>query len=324
MRILFLFLDGVGLGQDDPQTNPFARAHSPNILKLTGGARLIADSVVGGPVSTQFACLMALDARMGVSGLPQSATGQASLLTGKNVPAMLGYHYGPKPNPDIRLVLEEKSIFQVLQSANLRSGLLNAFPPGYFRGVDSGLRLPGAIAMAARAAGVKLRDIADLIAGRALAADFTGQGYRDHLHILEAPILEPHQAGHQLASLMSDLDFGIFEYWLSDVNGHRRDMPAACQQIETIDAVLGGLIERWDNEQGLILMTSDHGNLEDLSTRRHTFNPVPALVIGAPALRHEFCQRIGSLADIAPAISKAFGLPGGDSSTSLPSPSAAP
>ena len=43
--------------------------------------------------------LLALDAGLGVEGLPQSATGQAVLLTGVNIPAELGYHYGPKPNP---------------------------------------------------------------------------------------------------------------------------------------------------------------------------------------------------------------------------------
>lgn len=61
-------------------------------------------------------------------------------------------------------------------------------------------------------------------------------------------------------------------------------------------------MENWDDTEGLILITSDHGNLEDLSTRRHTLNPVPLLIIGAQSLRDEFFHRIKDLAGVAPAI----------------------
>jgi bisphosphoglycerate-independent phosphoglycerate mutase (AlkP superfamily) len=79
-------------------------------------------------------------------------------------------------------------------------------------------------------------------------------------------------------------------------------MAAACTLLETLDRVLAGLFAAWDDRQGLILVTSDHGNLEDLSTRRHTTNPVPALLVGAPALRREFIGSLHDLSDIAPAI----------------------
>ena len=55
----------------------------------------------------------------------------------------------------------------------------------------------------------------------------------------------------------------------------------------------------------LVLVTSDHGNIEDLSVRGHTLNPVPTLLIGPR--RHSIAQRItmqsnSSLTDLTPAI----------------------
>jgi 2,3-bisphosphoglycerate-independent phosphoglycerate mutase len=89
---------------------------------------------------------------------------------------------------------------------------------------------------------------------------------------------------------------------LSDYAGHGQDMQIACQLLETIDQVLEGLLEAWDDQDGLVLITSDHGNLEDLSTRRHTANPVPALLIGAPELRRQFSAGLENLTGVAPAI----------------------
>jgi len=52
----------------------------------------------------------------------------------------------------------------------------------------------------------------------------------------------------------------------------------------------------------LLLITSDHGNLEDLSTHHHTLNPAPALLVGAPEMRRSFTQGLKDLTDVAPAI----------------------
>ena len=81
-----------------------------------------------------------------------------------------------------------------------------------------------------------------------------------------------------------------------------RGCVGAVRLMETFDEVLGGLVEVWDD--GLILVTSDHGNMEDLSTRRHTDSDVPALVIGDKTAREEFTSGLKDLTDIAPAIRK--------------------
>jgi hypothetical protein len=299
MKLLFIFLDGVGLGEDDPQRNPFARAGLPVLTSLLDGRRMV-QSVA--PLDARRATLLALDACLGVAGLPQSATGQAVLLTGKNVPALLGYHYGPKPNPAVAEFLADGNLFSQLGQAGRRTAFLNAFPPGYFDGIHSGKRLYAAIAQAAVNAGLRLGTQDDLRLGRALSADFTAQGWRERLGLPDTPVLAPIEAGGRLRELANAQDFSLFEYWLSDYAGHSQDMDAACRLLETFDQVLEGLLAGWDDEGGLILVTSDHGNLEDLSTRRHTTNPVPALVIGAPELRRRFTHGLHDLTGVAPAI----------------------
>ena len=87
MHFLFLFLDGIGLGHDDPQTNPFVRAKTPALDSLLDGHRMVTGVA---PLHTQNASLLALDACLGITGTPQSATGQSALLTGRNIePAFL-------------------------------------------------------------------------------------------------------------------------------------------------------------------------------------------------------------------------------------------
>jgi bisphosphoglycerate-independent phosphoglycerate mutase (AlkP superfamily) len=44
MRVLFIFLDGIGLGENDPNINPLARAKMPHLNALLDGRSLIKDS----------------------------------------------------------------------------------------------------------------------------------------------------------------------------------------------------------------------------------------------------------------------------------------
>lgn len=305
MKLLFLFLDGIGLGENDPEKNPFARAKMPNLQALLGGRILLRESV---PFEGESATLLAVDPNLGVQGMPQSATGQSVLLTGINIPAELGYHYGPKPNPEVAQYLDGKTIFAKAVNAGKKAALLNAYPPRYFDGIDSGKRLYSAIPQAVTNAGLPLFTQDDFFSGRALSADFTGKGWREFMKMDNSPLFEPEEAGNKLAALASQYDFSFFEYWASDYAGHKQDMDWAIRQLETFDSVLKGLLDIWHNEDGLILLTSDHGNMEDLSTRRHTDANVPLLLFGDINKRREFQKDIRDLTGIAPAISKILGL----------------
>jgi 2,3-bisphosphoglycerate-independent phosphoglycerate mutase len=299
MRVLFIFLDGIGLGENNPETNPFARAKMPNLNKLLDGRSLLKEAA---PFYGERASLLPVDPAVGVSGLPQSATGQAILLTGINIPAELGYHYGPKPNPEVAAYLKEATLFSRFVKEGRKTTLLNAYPPRYFDGIDSGKRLYSSIPQAVVNAGLPLFTHDDLFSGHALSADFTGEGWRRMLGFGEAPIMDAYHAGQKLGMLAKKYDFSLFEYWASDYAGHKQEMDNAIHLMETFDEVIDGLVEDWDD--GLILVTSDHGNMEDLSTRRHTDADVPALVIGNKSARDEFTRGMKDLTHIAPAIWK--------------------
>jgi 2,3-bisphosphoglycerate-independent phosphoglycerate mutase len=237
-----------------------------------------------------------------VDGMPQSATGQATLLTGQNIPAALGYHYGPKPDHQIAAYLQNGNLFNVLNKNGKRASLLNAYPGRYFEAISSGRRLYSAIPLAVASAGNPLKTENELFLGNAIAADITAQGWRDVLHIPDTPVITPIEAGARMAALSSNYDLAFFEYWLSDYAGHHQDMIQALTLLEALDGMLAGLLNTWNDNESLILITSDHGNLEDLSTRRHTQNPVPAIVVGPRAERERFCSGLTSLTGISPAI----------------------
>ena len=298
-RIFTLFLDGVGLGEDDPQRNPFSNAHLPQLLALLDGRRLVAESV---PTETETATLLGLDACMGVDGMPQSASCQATLLTGRNVALELGAHYGPKPNQAIRDIIQADNLFAMVKRKGGSVSLLNGYPPGYFEAIQRGRRLYSAIPLSIVSAGFRLQTAEDMQAGRAFSADFTGQGWAERVGFPPAPIYSPVEAGRHMALACRHSDLTWFDYWLTDYVGHKQAMDQAISLLETLDAVLDGFLENWRIDEDLVVLISDHGNLEDLRPRGHTRNPVPCLLIGPLHLRRVFAHELHDLSGYAPAV----------------------
>ncbi len=296
-RVLFLFLDGVGLGAADPAVNPLAAGRYPTLDKLLDGYPLLAAT---GRVSTERADLAPLDACLGVDGRPQSATGQAALLTGRNAPAELGEHYGPRPDERVRRILDEGTLFSELRERGTAAHFCNAYPAGYFAAVERGKRLLSAIPYAAQTAGLRLQAYEDLVDARALSADYTNRGWREQLGYAQAPVYEAREAGATLWRLAQPYQFVLHEHWLTDLLGHGRKLGEAVADLMLFDDFLGGLLEAADMERTLIVIASDHGNVEDCSHGRHTMNPALGLLVGArdgidvPA--------IVRLTDLAPAI----------------------
>lgn len=297
-RVIFLFLDGVGLGEDDPAVNPLAAAHYPTLDRLLAGRKPVATT---GRLSTATAELIPADANLGVAGRPQSATGQTAILTGINAPQQLGEHYGPRPDDRVRAILRQANLFGRLHEQGLRTYFCNAYPQGYFDAINRGKRLLSAIPYAATVAGQALPTAYDLYAKRALAADFTNQGWRDHLAYADAPVFDAAAAGAQLWQIAQDYHFTFFEHWQTDVLGHRGDLAAAVANFQHFDGFLAGLLQAADLAQTLIVVTSDHGNVEDCRHGKHTTNPALTLLVGA-ARRH-YAMQIQTLADFAPVIS---------------------
>lgn len=277
-RVIFLFLDGVGLGPADPAVNPLVVDRYPTLQHLLNGQKPVAAT---GRLSTALAELVPTDANLGLPGRPQSATGQTAILTGINAPQQLGEHYGPRPDDRVRAILRSDNIFARLQRASLRPFFCNGYPQGYFAAVNRGKRLLSAIPFAATVSGLALPTAADIYAGRALAADFTNAGWRDHLGYADVPVFTPEAAGEQLWQLAQPYHFVFFEHWQTDVLGHGADLDAAIKNFQRFDGFLAGLLIAADLSQTLIIVSSDHGNVEDCSHGKHTKNPVLTLLLGA-------------------------------------------
>jgi len=298
------FMDGVGLGGPDPTLNPFVAARLPNLTALLGEGWYLAGR---GRISTPRASLVPTDATLGVAGRPQSATGQATILTGRNVPALLGEHYGPKPNEAVATIIREGTLFSEVAAAGLAAALITPYPERYFEAVASGRRLLSAVPLAASSAGLPLLSADDLRAGRAVSPDFTGEGWRDFLGYEDMPVLTLREAGEQIAAIAGDHAFSFFEHWPTDQMGHRGPLEEAIAHLEAIDAVLGALLDVWDDRRGLLIITSDHGNLEEKAHRQHTRNPVPTILVGRD--HADYAATIHHLTDIAPAARRVLGLP---------------
>lgn len=284
MPTLVLFFDGIGLGRDDPSSNPFAEIGARRLAPLAGRPP--------DPAGT----FRPLDATLGVAGLPQSATGQTTLYTGTNAARILGRHLPGLPGPTLRPLLERDSLFVRL----VRDGGRPAFANAYSR---AHLEAPrprwSATTRMVRASGVPFRMIdAEARRGEALFHDYAGD--RIGKRGISAPSHDARGAARILARLLDRHDLVLYEYFLTDLAGHRgtrADRRAQAGRAEDlVDAVLGEL----DLARQRLLVVSDHGNLEEADHDLHTRNPVPLLVwgAGAPAL----VRRIASFEDLTPAL----------------------
>jgi len=303
MRVLFLFLDGIGLGDDNPEINPFAVANTPTMLSLTNGQRWLRGI---GQQNHERATFIPTDPRLGVPGRPQSGTSQAVILTGLNVPEIVGRHYGPKPNEETRNILDRENLFKTVRESGKDAALLDAYPPRLLNDIERGKTLPSSIQYAARASGQDLFTMEDLNSRRAITAEWTGKPWHEHLKLTDTPLYTPREAGHLLVELAQKYEFAFHSHWMTDYLGHRGPFEAAVRILETFDEVLAGVLEKWDDDKGLVIVSSDHGNMEHIGDRKHTENDVPTLIIGNG--RETFVDGFQSLMDFTPRILQFLGL----------------
>ncbi len=288
-----LFLDGVGLGRDDPAVNPFARAATPALDALAGGRWVegLADRTEPGRT------VRSLDATLGHPSLPQSATGQTTLLTGIDGVAAMGRPYGPWPGPTLVKLLETDSLFH--DAAAGGAVLANAYAAGYLDALanPTGARRrmrPSAALVAARGAGLAVRGDDDLRHGRAVAADL-GFATADPRAASTVAAARP------LAALAAANVFTYLDVWITDRTGHRADVALSTRLVERLDAFVGALVPALRSTT--LVVVSDHGNLEDAASTRHTRAPVPLIALGPAAPAFAAAR---DLRDVAPAVRRAW------------------
>lgn len=284
--VLLFFIDGLGIGTRGPH-NPFDGLEDAEPLAIFQNEP---------PVIPYEGLLVPTDACLGVAGRPQSASGQTTILTGVNAPAAIGSHKQGFPNRPLLDIIREHSIFLQLKKSGIDSiTFANTYTKRFF---DRRPRWISATTAAVEAAGLRFNVVEDLKAGRAVYHDFTNRMLIEHGEVV-AP-RSPETAGQVLAGIVARHRFTLYEHFLTDKAGHTQDWESACSLIRALAGFVRALLGSIDLQRTTVILTSDHGNVEDLSIRNHTLNFVPTIVWGPH--RRDISQRIRSLTDITPAI----------------------
>jgi hypothetical protein len=325
-RLLFIFLDGVGIGEAS-NNNPFYVAQA-DFLPFYNGQNALPD---GTPVK-------AIDPVLGVEGLPQSATGQTTLFTGENIPAMLKKHKGSYPNKLMRKIIKEKNIISRLRAKKLNAGFINAYPffsefftndyinireDGSFRFSDEfplpfkrRISVTTCIMITSHLVPFNERDI---IEENAIYQDYSNLSLKRRIEEakkmekfeklakkinVKLPQFSPEKAAEILFKTAQKYDFILYEYFQTDLYAHRRTFADRIQLIRKLNRLIGTLVSLLNREHDTLLVTSDHGNLEESAVHTHTRNPVPLVVWGNQS--HRLRNSIESLVDVTPAVERFF------------------
>jgi 2,3-bisphosphoglycerate-independent phosphoglycerate mutase len=294
MKIIFLFIDGLGLGGSDPAVNPCMDA-SLGLLRFSEDGKSTQKDPHGGVMVPADACL-------GVEGLPQSASGQTALLTGVNAPMLLGRHLPGYPNEMLRKILRDDSLFKRITETGRRAAFANAYRPLFFRLKEATRWRLSATTVATLAAGLPFFSTDRLPEDRCLYHDLTNEALIERG--FDVPRRTPAQAGKVLKRIADSYDFILFEYFLTDRAGHGRDRRIALCEMQKLDAFVTSLLDSVNPEDTLLLLTSDHGNIEDLSVKTHTRNRVPVFAWGKG--KERIAAEVRTIQDVTPAILRLF------------------
>ncbi len=305
MRFVFVFIDGIGIGKSD-SGNPFKTA-SPEILRLWKNSEVKISDLTIKPI----------DPLLGVEGIPQSATGQTTIFTGINIPKLLSKHIGSFPNKFMRKIIREENLLLKLEKSEKKAKFINAYPhhselfskpninidnegnlifsdnfPDKFKkriSVTSSILISN---------NVRPFDTEDIIEKRSLYQDYSNRSLQKYN--LDLPVFSPEDAAEVLFKTSGDFDLILYEFFQSDIYGHRKNISEQIELISDLDLFLSTLISLMDCNKDTLLITSDHGNLEDSSKKSHSLNPVPLITWGRK--NSELSNKINDLSDVTPAI----------------------
>ena len=297
--MVLFFIDGFGLGTDDTAVNPLAEG--TDFFARWLGVPLTLSQIGSGIIRSELA-VMPTDAILGVEGLPQSATGQTSLLTGINAQKQVKGHINGFPTLQLRNILSQYGVFTRLSAAGRRGVFANAFTPEYEQLVADRKWKYSATTVAAKAGEQPLKTLDDLWSGQAIYQDITRERLVERGY---SAIISPEEAGKDLARLSMDNDFTLFEYFQTDRCGHKQDMCWARQILDAIGRLINTFIHEVSVSDTLLVIASDHGNFEALDRKTHTLNPVPTIAWGNEA---RYFTAVQSLTDIMPCIFIALGV----------------
>jgi hypothetical protein len=282
----------VGIGPDDPDRNPFLNANLPILTDLLGGDL----PVLGAENVRGTAVAFPLDPLMSTPGLPQSGTGHTALLTGENAARLYGRHFGPWVPVPLRAMMMEKNILSMARKAGLSCSFANAYPRKYHELAWS--KRPAGPPLAAHGAGVLTRSEVELSTGQAVSSEIVNTTWRTSLGYSEIPEITEEEAGRNLARISRQTSLTLFAHYRTDTAGHERSLEAGVAALERLDTFLGGLLPEL-SPHTLLLLASDHGNIEDI-TAGHTTNPTLNILMGPGA--EAMAGDLSGITDLASAV----------------------
>lgn len=280
LKILFIFIDGLGIGADDPEINPLCDGRFPRLGNMVKNA-------------------IPLDACLGVEGLPQSATGQAALLTGTNAPKAMGRHIEGFPPASLKKIIEHENLFSKLRKLGKRCTFANSYWIDNPHNIPPRRQSVTTVMTLSALGGVRHKE--DLMAGKAVNHDITR--HTMHTRGYEGELISPEDAANHLIDVATEHDFTLYEYFLTDRAGHSRNREHVYQALATLERFVPLAANFAEHPNHLFLLCSDHGNIEDLTTFTHTKNPVPLIARGRQSESFHACK---SLTDVTPAIVRLY------------------
>ena len=294
-NVLMVFLDGVGIGDKDYEFNPFFKYGFKTFQNIFDEIPTKKNS----RLTKGNKYIFPTDANLGIEGLPQSGTGQASLFCGINAPKFVGKHFGPYPFSTTVPILKKESILVYYKEKFNSSYFANAYPKVFFDYVNSGRSRLSVTTLTCQLAGIKLNKVTDLRKSAALTAELTNERWNSRLGY-KLKVIKPKTAARRLLRIAAKHKFTLYEYYLTDHLGHLRMANDFEKLFAEVDQFLFTLLSEIDSKKMTLIVCSDHGNLEDLSTKTHTRNP--ALTIAAGKSAKEITESVEDISQIKDAI----------------------
>jgi hypothetical protein len=293
-----IFLDGIGIGEEDYQANPFFKFGFRTFTEIFGEIPTLNNPVL----IKNNSYLFPSDARLGVEGFPQSGTGQTAILCGMNAAKFVGKHFGPYPYSTLIPIIEEKNIFKAFINLGKKAFFANAYPKIFFDYLKSGKSRLSVTSLSSKLSGLKFNRSTDVRQGRALTAEITNERWNNKLGYKLSSIT-PKSSARRLIKIARQNSFTLYEYFMTDHLGHGRYDGDAQKLLGILDEFLFTVISELTGDMTLIIC-SDHGNVENLSIKTHTLNP--AITIASGKFAEDLFNNIKDLTQIKPAIMGLF------------------
>jgi len=289
-KAILIFIDGCGVPP----------AYMPGSSPLYNSLGILNADYIMGKKSNGFQYL-GLDAQMQVEGIPQSATGQASIFTGLNTQKIMNGHLVAYPTrPLVNLILKN-SLFLKLKQINKNPVFINAYTEDYFRILrqDFGLDamnyqitdtdgFTGNIRIKHRFSVTTIQNlsvnnpfysISDIESGKSVFHDIDGHT------LVKKGLLRKKMPMEQVRDAflynIDKFDLVLFEYFLTDIYGHRQNYEMVHQSLCMLDDLITMLSIALSGQGVSIITASDHGNIEDLGIPGHTKNKALFIYKGA-------------------------------------------